>query len=107
MRWSDDLHTLYCSTRPSGRVEAVVIPSVELALIVHLSGHANAARSYGALATYVAHHGLAVDGPRREYYLTSSRDTTDESQWQTEIGSSYLSHRATRNSSHRVTRATA
>jgi DNA-binding transcriptional MerR regulator len=72
--------------RPSGRVEPLVIPRVELAITLHAGAHADADRSYGALATYVADHTLAVDGPIREYYLSSSRDTPDHAQWQTEIG---------------------
>jgi effector-binding domain-containing protein len=37
------------------------------------------------LATYVTQHALAVDGPVREYYLVSPRDTADEPLWRTEI----------------------
>ena len=48
--------------------------------------HAEADRAYGALATYVADHALALDGPIREYYLTGSHETPDQVQWQTEIG---------------------
>jgi DNA-binding transcriptional MerR regulator len=72
--------------RRSGRVEPRVIPSVELAIAVHTGTHADADRTYGALAAYVADHALAVDGPIREYYLTSSRDTADHAQWRTAIG---------------------
>jgi len=72
--------------RPSGRVEPLVIPGVELAITLHAGPHANADRSYGALATYVADHALGVDGPIREYYLSSSHDTPDDAHWQTEIG---------------------
>ncbi len=72
--------------RPSGRVEPLVIPGVELAIIVHTGAHADADRAYGALATYVADHALALDGPIREYYLTGSHETPDHVQWQTEIG---------------------
>jgi DNA-binding transcriptional MerR regulator len=74
------------SFRPSGRVEPLVIPAVELAITVHPGAHADLDRTYGALAAYVADHALAVDGPIREYYLTSRRDTSDHAQWQTEIG---------------------
>jgi hypothetical protein len=35
---------------------------------------------------HVAEHALAVDGPLCEYYLISSRDTPDLTQWRTEIG---------------------
>jgi DNA-binding transcriptional MerR regulator len=72
--------------RSVGRVESQDIPAAELAIIVHQGPHATADRSYGALATHVAQHALAVDGPVREYYLTGRADTADESSWRTEIG---------------------
>jgi DNA-binding transcriptional MerR regulator len=72
--------------RPSGRVEYLVIPDVELAITLHTGAHEGADRSYGALATYVTDHTLGLDGPLREYYLVGSHDTPDETQWQTEIG---------------------
>ena len=72
--------------RASGRVEPVVIPAVELAVATHAGHHAEADRTYGALATHVAEHALGVDGPIREYYLVGQRDTTDTSRWRTEIG---------------------
>jgi effector-binding domain-containing protein len=43
-------------------------------------------RAYGTLAEYVARHALAVNGPIREYYLVGRQDTSDESQWRTEVG---------------------
>ena len=43
-------------------------------------------RSYGALATYVSEHTLAIEGPVREYYLVGRHDTDDEQAWRTEIG---------------------
>lgn len=72
--------------RPSGRVEPLVIPGVELAIAVHAGPHAEADRTYGALAGYVADHALGVDGPIREHYLAGSRDTPDQERWRTEIG---------------------
>jgi DNA-binding transcriptional MerR regulator len=72
--------------RPVGRVEAVVVPAAELAVIVHRGSHDDVDRSYGALATHVAQHALAVEGPIREYYLSGRLDTPDESAWRTEIG---------------------
>jgi DNA-binding transcriptional MerR regulator len=72
--------------RPLGRVEFTVIPAVELATITHAGSHDDVDRSYGALATYVARHALAVDGPIREYYLVGSHDTRDDLAWRTEIG---------------------
>ena len=68
-----------------GRVEALVIPPVELATIVHRGTHANIDLAYGTLGTYVAEHALAVDGPIREYYLVSSADTDDVAKHRTEV----------------------
>jgi DNA-binding transcriptional MerR regulator len=72
--------------RPVGRVEDVEVPAAELAIIVHRGPDDNIDRAYGALATHVTQHALAVDGPIREYYLSSRHDTPDESAWRTEIG---------------------
>ena len=77
-----------CQTpfRPSGRVEPLVVPGVELAITVHAGAHEGADKAYGALATYVTAHALGLDGPLREYYLVSSHHTPDQAQWRTEIG---------------------
>jgi DNA-binding transcriptional MerR regulator len=72
--------------RTTGRVQAVVIPPAELATTVHAGSHADIDLAYGALATYVANHALGVEGPIREYYLVGRLDTSDESQWRTQIG---------------------
>ena len=76
----DDVHA-------SGRVSALVVPEVELALTTHLGPHGGEIdRAYGALGAYVAEHALAVEGPIREYYVVGPHETTDEDQWRTEIG---------------------
>jgi DNA-binding transcriptional MerR regulator len=72
--------------RSVGRVEPLDVPPAELAVMVHRGPLSGADRTYGALATHVAQHALAVDGPVREYYLTGRADTPDESAWRTEIG---------------------
>ena len=72
--------------RPTGRLEPLVVPAAELATTTHAGSHADIDRSYGALGTYVAEHALGVEGPIREYYLVDRHDTTDESQWRTQIG---------------------
>jgi DNA-binding transcriptional MerR regulator len=72
--------------RAMGRIAPLVVPATELAIIEHRGPHTDVDRSYGALATYVARHALAVDGPIREFYLTAHHETADESQWRTEIG---------------------
>ena len=69
-----------------GRTAARTVPAAELAIIEHHGPHVDVDRSYGALATYVARHALAVDGPIREFYPVARHETPDESQWRTEIG---------------------
>jgi DNA-binding transcriptional MerR regulator len=69
----------------SGRVRAIELPPVELAVALHQGPHSGADRTYGALGTHVAERALGVDGPIREYYLVTSDDTADESQLRTEI----------------------
>jgi len=72
--------------RAVGRVTSAVIPAVELATTVHAGPHAEIDRAYGSLATYVTQHALAIDGPIREYYLVGLYETSDQSEWRTEIG---------------------
>jgi DNA-binding transcriptional MerR regulator len=72
--------------RPIGRITFRLVPAVELATLVHAGTHANIDIAYGALATYVTQHALAIEGPLREYYLVGPRDTSDTTAWRTEIG---------------------
>ena len=72
--------------RPIGRVIALTVPPAELAMIVHHGDQNDIDLSYGALATHVTTHALAVDGPIREYYLVTQRDNPDPTAWRTEIG---------------------
>jgi DNA-binding transcriptional MerR regulator len=72
--------------RATGRVTGIVVPEVELALTVHHGPHKGVDVSYGALATYVTDHALAVEGPIREYYVVGPHETSDEAEWSTEIG---------------------
>ena len=74
------------AVRPVGRVEALVVPPAELAVIVHEGAPDDVDRAYGALADHVTRHALGVDGPVREYYLASRLDTPDAAAWRTEIG---------------------
>ncbi|MEY9912909.1 DNA-binding transcriptional MerR regulator [Catenulispora sp. MAP12-49] len=68
-----------------GRVEPLVVPAAELAVIEHPGSTADLDRAYGTLATYVASHELRLDGPIREYYLIGRQDTADDKQWRTEV----------------------
>jgi GyrI-like small molecule binding domain len=82
----DPLTGCAASVRPMGRVTALDIPAVELAVIEHAGPPAEVDRAYGVLAAYVAQHALAVDGAIREYYLVGLGDTPDSARWRTEIG---------------------
>ncbi len=72
--------------RPVGRVQPISVPEAELAVIVHRGSHDDLDRAYGALATYVTEHAVAVEGLIREYYVVGPHDTEDESSWRTEVG---------------------
>ncbi|MBU4214211.1 MAG: MerR family transcriptional regulator [Actinobacteria bacterium] len=71
-------------SQPPGRVRAVLLPAVELAVTVHRGPDATIAQSYGALGAYVAEHELGIDGPIRETYLTHPGGSSTEDV--TEIG---------------------
>jgi DNA-binding transcriptional MerR regulator len=75
------------TVRATGRVRALVVPEVELAITLHTGAHnADVDLAYGSLAAYVTDHALAVEGPIREYYVVGPSETRDEDQWRTEIG---------------------
>ena len=71
--------------QPLGRVEPVVVPAAELAVVEHLGSLADVDTAYGALAAHVASHALRVDGPIREYYVVGRQDTAGQNAWRTEI----------------------
>jgi DNA-binding transcriptional MerR regulator len=68
-----------------GRVHPFVVPAAELAVAVHRGPHDDIDVTYGELGAHVAEHALALDGPVREAYLRGPRDTTDATEWRTEI----------------------
>jgi DNA-binding transcriptional MerR regulator len=72
--------------RPVGRVGPITVPGAELAVTAHHGSHDDLDLAYGALATYVTEHTVAVDGLIREYYLVGPHDTDDRSAWRTEVG---------------------
>jgi DNA-binding transcriptional MerR regulator len=72
--------------RTTARVQSITIPSAELAVVTHRGDHGNIDRPYGALGAYVAQNELKVEGPVREVYVVGRRETSDSSQWITEIG---------------------
>jgi DNA-binding transcriptional MerR regulator len=71
--------TVFIPTREEagqvGRAAVVRIPAVELAVAIHLGGHEDVDRSYGALGTYVTERLLSIDGPVRENYLDADEAT--------------------------------
>jgi DNA-binding transcriptional MerR regulator len=71
---------------PTRRVTTTQIPAAELAVIEHRGPRDDIDRAYGTLATYVARHAIAVEGPIREYYLVGQHHTPHTRQWRTEIG---------------------
>jgi len=75
---------------PTGRVTTTLIPAAELAVIEHRGPPTDVDLAYGILASYVARHALAIEGPIREYYLIGQHDTPDTTQWRTEIGWPHL-----------------
>jgi DNA-binding transcriptional MerR regulator len=74
------------SVRAIGRVKPFRVPAIEIATIEHRGPHDNIDIAYGALASYVSQHALAVEGPLREYYVVGRLDTQDSTAWRTEIG---------------------
>jgi DNA-binding transcriptional MerR regulator len=72
--------------RELGRVRALELPPVELAVVTHDGPDAGVDRAYGALADYVTRHALAVAGPIREFYPVGRQHTLDAAAWRTEIG---------------------
>jgi DNA-binding transcriptional MerR regulator len=72
--------------RPMGRVSALDLPAVDLAVVSHTGSHEGIDRAYGALAVYISSHTLAVDGPIREFYPINRHHTADPAKWRTEIG---------------------
>jgi DNA-binding transcriptional MerR regulator len=82
--------TVYLPVREAvqelGRVRAVELPPVELAVVTHDGPDAGLDRAYGALASYVTRHALGVAGPIREFYPVGRQQTADAAAWRTEIG---------------------
>jgi effector-binding domain-containing protein len=74
------------AARAIGRVEGLVVPPAELAIMVHRGSLADADLTYGELGAHVMRHEIGVEGPLREHYLIGFLDTDDPGQWETEIG---------------------
>jgi effector-binding domain-containing protein len=74
------------AARAVGRVEPLVVPPAELAIMLHRGSLRDGDLTYGELGAHVMRHEISVDGPLREHYLTGFLDTDDAGQWETEIG---------------------
>ena len=70
--------------RADGRVQALTIPAVEAAVMVHSGPLGDIDQTYGQLGTVVAERAIGVDGPIREYYLVPFTEP-DLSRHRTEI----------------------
>jgi DNA-binding transcriptional MerR regulator len=69
-----------------GRVERLVVPQAELAIMLHRGSLDDGDLTYGKLGAHVMRHEISVEGPLREYYLVGFLETVDPDQWETEIG---------------------
>jgi DNA-binding transcriptional MerR regulator len=74
------------TARAIGRVQPLVVPPAELAIMLHRGSLADADLTYGELGGHVMRHEISIEGPLREYYLVGFLDTDDPDQWETEIG---------------------
>jgi DNA-binding transcriptional MerR regulator len=74
------------AARAIGRVEPLLIPPAELAIMPHRGPLDGADLIYGELGAHVMRHEISVEGPLREYYLIGFLDADDPDQWETEIG---------------------
>jgi DNA-binding transcriptional MerR regulator/effector-binding domain-containing protein len=74
------------SARAIGRVEPLIVPGAELAVLRHHGPFTNIDLTYGELGAYVIKHEISVQGPLRENYLCGFPDTQDAQAWETEIG---------------------
>ncbi len=71
---------------PVGDVFLRELPEAEFAVAVHRGPLREADRTYAPLGIHVVERAIAVSGPIRESYLTTSDDVGDDSQLVTEIG---------------------
>lgn len=74
------------AARAIGRVEPLVVPPAELAIMLHRGSLRDADLTYGELGAHVMRHEISVEGPVREHYLIGLLDGEDPDDWETEIG---------------------
>ncbi len=73
------------AARGSSRVERCEVPAAELAVALHAGPFSDIDLTYGQLGVHVAAAAMGVDGPIREYYLRTVRDTPDASEHRIEV----------------------
>lgn len=61
----------------------MLVPSAELAIVLHLGSFAGIEIAYGELGANVMRHEIGVEGTLREFYLVGFLDTRTE---ETEVG---------------------
>ncbi len=71
--------------RGSGRVQPYELPAAELAVAVHAGPFSEIDLTYGRLGLHVAEAAIGIEGPIREHYLVTVRDTPDESLHRIEV----------------------
>lgn len=69
----------------AGRVEALVLPAREVAVVTHVGPHDDVDGSYATLGSWVAAREIGVEGPVQETYLVGPADDPDPSAWRTEL----------------------
>lgn len=69
----------------TGRIEAHVLPAVTCVRTLHLGPYEALSGAYTELSEWVDDHGYRPDGPFRERYLNGPAETTDPSEFQTEL----------------------
>jgi len=74
------------AARAIGRVESLLVPPAELAIMVHRGPLSSADLTYGELGAHAMRHEISVEGPVREYYVVGLLDAKAPEEWETEIG---------------------
>jgi len=69
----------------SERARPLTVPGAELAVALHRGSFSDIDRTYGDLGLFVNDRAIGVEGPIREYYLVTARDTPDEEQHRIEV----------------------
>jgi effector-binding domain-containing protein len=72
-------------SRGSARVQPFEVPAGEFAVAVHAGPFSEIDRTYGELGLHVTGAAIAVEGPIRERYLVTVRDTPEESRHRIEV----------------------